>query len=375
MRSVGVEEELLLVDPASGVPVALSGHVLEAADRSDGPGSGDGWEQGHNFERELAKEQVEFATKPVTDLGELAREIGRWRTEAARHAEGVGAVVAALGTSPLPVEPSLNTGRRYQWVAEQFGLTAQEQLTCGCHIHVSVESDEEGVAVLDRIRPWLAVLTALSANSPFWQGQDTGYGSYRSRVWNRLPSAGPVDLFGSPKGYHDQVRAMVDSGVLRDEGMIWFDARLSAAYPTVEIRVADVCLDASTPVLLAALVRGLVETAARAWRAGEPPAPVSTSLLRLASWQAGRSGLEGSLLHPETMREASPEEVVDALHRHVRDAVRDHGDDDLVRDGLAALLRDGNGARVQRELMRTRGDLAAVVTRCTEITTASAVTA
>ncbi|MFJ9343245.1 glutamate--cysteine ligase [Streptomyces sp. NPDC101733] len=375
MRSVGVEEELLLVDAASGVPLALSGHVLEAADRSDGHGPRDGWDQGHNFERELAKEQVEFATKPVTDMGELAREIGRWRSEAARHAESVGAVVAALGTSPLPVEPSLNTGRRYQWVAEQFGLTAQEQLTCGCHIHVSVESDEEGVAVLDRIRPWLAVLTALSANSPFWQGQDTGYGSYRSRVWNRLPSAGPVDLFGSAEGYHRQVRAMVDSGVLRDEGMIWSDARLSAAYPTVEVRVADVCLDASTPVLLAALVRGLVETAARDWREGRPPAPVSTSLLRLASWQAGRSGLEGSLLHPATMREASPEEAVDALHHHVRDALRDHGDDTLVREGLDALLRDGNGARVQRELLRTGGDLAGVVTRCAEITVRSAATA
>ncbi|MFD5888072.1 glutamate--cysteine ligase [Streptomyces sp. NPDC060334] len=374
MRSVGVEEELLLVDATSGVPLALSGHVLEAADRSAGQRPKDDWEQGHTFERELAKEQVEFATKPVTDMGDLAREIGRWRREAARHAEGVGAVVAALGTSPLPVEPSLNTGRRYQWVAEQFGLTAQEQLTCGCHIHVSVESDEEGVAVLDRMRPWLAVLTALSANSPFWQGQDTGYGSYRSRVWNRLPSAGPVDLFGSADGYRRQVRAMVDSGVLHDEGMIWFDARLSAAYPTVEVRAADVCLDGSTPVLLAALVRGLVETAARSWRAGEPPAPVSTSLLRLAAWQAGRSGLEGFLLHPETMRQTSPEEAVDALYRHVREALLDHGDDALVSEGLEVLLREGNGARVQRELLRAGGDLAAVVTRCAEITVETAAT-
>ncbi|MEV7417213.1 glutamate--cysteine ligase [Streptomyces sp. NPDC089919] len=373
MRSVGVEEELLLVDADSGVPLALSGHVLEAADRCDGPAKG--WEKGHTFERELAKEQVEFATKPVTDMAELAREIGRWRQEAARHAEGVGAVVAALATSPLPVEPSLNTGRRYRWVADQFGLTAQEQLTCGCHVHVSVESDEEGVAVLDRIRPWLPVLTALSANSPFWQGRDTGYGSYRSRVWNRLPAAGPVDLFGSAERYHQQVEAMVGSGVLLDEGMVWFDARLSAAYPTVEIRVADVCLDASTPVLLAALVRALVETAAREWRAGRPPAPVSTSMLRLAAWQAGRSGLEGSLLHPETMRETSPEDAVQALYLHVHEALRDHGDDALVREGISSLMHDGNGARVQRELLRAGGELAAVVTRCAELTTRSAAAA
>ncbi|MFD6185051.1 glutamate--cysteine ligase [Streptomyces goshikiensis] len=368
MRSVGVEEELLLVDPDSGDPLAVSGAVLAAARRSTWlqPGVRGGEHQ--EFEKELQKEQLEFATKPVTEMGELQDEIRRCRGEAARYAKAGGAVVAALATSPLPVRPSLNVGRRYEWLAQQFGLTAQEQLTCGCHVHVSVESDEEGVAVLDRIRPWLSVMTAMSANSPFWQGEDSGYGSYRSRVWNRWPSAGPSDVFGSADRYHEQVAAMTATGVLRDEGMIYFDARLSAAYPTVEIRVADVCLDASTPVLLAALIRGLVETAARAWRAGEPPARISTSLLRLASWRAGRSGLDGPLLHPETMQETAAPHVIEALYQHVRDALVDHGDDDRVREGTARLQEHGNGARVQRQLFRTEGSLARVVTRCAQLT-------
>ncbi|MFF0437434.1 glutamate--cysteine ligase [Streptomyces sp. NPDC004327] len=257
MRSVGVEEELLLVDADSGAPLAVSG-VLAAAERSAWQHLGSSGRREHELEKELQKEQSEFATKPVTETGELQEELVRIRREAARHAASAGAVVAAVATSPLPVKPSLNVGRRYRWLGEQYGLTAQEQLTCGCH-------DEEGVAVLDRIRPWLAVLTAMSANSPFWQGEDSGYGSYRSRVWNRWPSAGPVDVFGSADRYHEQVRAMIDTGALRDEGMIYFDARLSATYPTVEVRVADVCLNATTPVLLAALIRGLAETAARAW--------------------------------------------------------------------------------------------------------------
>ncbi|OKK22938.1 carboxylate--amine ligase [Streptomyces sp. CB00455] len=373
MRSVGVEEELLLVDAASGEPLALSGAVLAAADRWTWGPEGTGEEQDHTFEKELHKEQLEFATKPVTEMGELQGEIVRWRGEAARHAGTVGAVIAALATSPLPVRPSISPGKRYQWLGEQFGLTAQEQLTCGCHIHVSVESDEEGVAVLDRIRPWLAVLTALSANSPFWQGEDSLYGSYRSRVWNRWPSAGPVDLFGSADRYHEQVRAMIGTGVLRDEGMVYFDARLSASYPTVEVRVADVCLDPSTPVLLAALVRGLVETAAREWRDGAPPARIATSLLRLASWRAGRSGLDGPLIHPATMAEVPAEEAVDALYRHVRQALADHGDEELVREGIARLLARGNGARVQRELLRTGGSLPAVVAECARITSGGTV--
>ncbi|WP_030207820.1 glutamate--cysteine ligase [Streptomyces sp. NRRL S-87] len=363
MRSVGLEEELLLADAETGEPLAVSSTVLAAADRAGAVDGGAG-EEGHAFESELQEEQLEFATKPVTQMGELFEEVVRWRAEAARHAATAGAVVAALGTSPLAVRPSRSPGHRYEWVSRQFGMTAQEQLTGGCHVHVSVDSDEEGVAVLDRIRPWLAVLTALSANSPFWQGEDTRYASYRSRVWNRLPAAGPVDLFGSADRYHAEVRAMVESGVLRDRGMIWFDARLSATYPTVEIRAADVCLDASSSVLLAALVRGLVETAAGEWRAGRPPSRVSTGLLRLASWQAGRSGLDGPLLHPDTFRSTEPEGAVDALYRHVGQALADCGDEEFVRAGIARLLEDGNGARVQRSVLRSEGDLAAVVRHC-----------
>ncbi|MEV4940727.1 glutamate--cysteine ligase [Streptomyces zaomyceticus] len=369
MRSVGVEEEPLLVDARSGAPLAASGAVLAAAERSAWQHLGtSGRREDDEFEKELQKEQLEFATKPVTEMGELQEEIVRIRREASRHAASAGGVVVAVATSPLPVPPSLNAGRRYRWMGEQFGLTAQEQLTCGCHVHVSVASDEEGGAVLDRIRPWLAVLTAMSAKSPFWQGEDSGYGSYRSRVWNRWPAAGPVGIFGSADRYHEQVRAMVDTGALRDEGMIYFGARLSATYPTMEVRVAEVCLDASTPVLLAALVRGLVETAARVWQDGWPPARIGTSLLRLASWRAGRSGLDGPLLHPETMRETSAENVVEALYQHVREALKDHGDDDRVREGIAHLHERGNGARIQRWLRSGGPELASVVTRCAEMT-------
>ncbi|MEO3977802.1 glutamate--cysteine ligase [Streptomyces sp. CAU 1734] len=357
MRSVGVEEELLLVDAVSGEPRALATAVLAAAEREAGG-------QEDVFEAELHRQQVEFATRPQTDMGELAAEIDRCRAEASRHAEGLGAAVVALGTSPLSVSPSLGFGERHRWLEEHFGLTTQEQLTCGCHVHVSVESDEEGVGVLDRIRPWLSVLLAMSANSPFWQGQDSGYSSYRSRVWGRWPSAGPVEVFGSAERYHEQVRDMVGTGALLDEGMVYFDARLSAAYPTVEIRVADVCLDSSTTVLIATLARALVETAAAQWKAGLPPSRHRTEVLRLAAWRAARSGLEGRLLHPLTMRPAPAEAVVRALFDHVRDALEDTGDLLAVQEALALLLKTGSGAHIQRELLARTGELPAVVGEC-----------
>ncbi|RST12424.1 YbdK family carboxylate-amine ligase [Streptomyces sp. WAC05374] len=361
MRSVGVEEELLLVDGRSGEPRALSTAVLAAAR--------DPHADEEVFESELQRQQLEFATSPQTVMGDLGEEIRRCRAEAARHAEGLNASVAALATSPLPVSPTIGTGERHQWLKEHFGLTAQEQLTCGCHVHVSVESDEEGVAVLDRIRPWLPVLLAMSGNSPFWQGEDSGYSSYRSRVWGRWPSAGPVEIFGSADRYHEQVADMVASGVLRDEGMVYFDARLSHTYPTVEVRVADVCLDPSTTVLVATLVRGLVETAARQWRDGEPPARHGVALLRLAAWRAARSGLEDQLVHPVTMRPAPAEAVVRALFDHVREALEDSGDVVPAQEALAGLLKTGNGASVQRDLLRRTGDLREVVAECARITT------
>ncbi|MEV7194550.1 glutamate--cysteine ligase [Streptomyces sp. NPDC093510] len=375
MRTVGVEEELLLVDRESGEPRALSSAVLARAARDTTENSGTEKQtedyrepEDEAFEKELQSQQLEFATQPRASMDSLADEIVGWRGEAARHAGDVGAAVAALATSPLPVSPSVNTGSRFQWMEEQFGLTTQEQLTCGCHVHVSVDSDEEGVAVIDRIRPWLPVLVALSANSPFWQGNDSLYSSYRSRVWGRWPMAGPTELFGSAARYEEQVSEMVATGVLRDRGMVYFDARLSHRYPTIEIRVADVCLESSTTVLVAALARGLVETAAREWRAGRAPLAHGIGLLRLAAWRAARSGLDDTLLHPLTMRPVASAEVVQALIDHVRDALEDAGDLDLVRRTTADLLKNGNGARVQRELLHRTGSLRSVVAECVRLT-------
>ena len=138
---------------------------------------------------------------------------------------------------------------------EKYALTAREQLTCGLHVHVSVGSDEEGVAVLDRIRSWLPSLMALSSNSPFWNGQDSGYASYRTQARNRWSSAGPMEAFGSAWAYHALVADISATGVVINPD---FDARLSARHPTVEIRLSDVCLEPRDAVLIAALVRALV---------------------------------------------------------------------------------------------------------------------
>ncbi|MFF4038138.1 glutamate--cysteine ligase [Streptomyces sp. NPDC001816] len=362
MRTVGVEEELLLVDAYSGEPRAVSADILARAAQDD-PGR-------EVFEKELFGQMLEFATRPRSEMADLGAEIVRCRKEAARHAGEIGCAVAALATSPLPVSPSITVDERYQWMADRYGIGTRGQLSCGCHVHVAVESDEEGVAVLDRIRPWLPVLCAVSANSPFWQGRDTGYASYRTRVWGHWPSAGPAELFGSAERYHRLVADMVASGVILDEAMAYFDARLCAHFPTVEVRVADVCLCADTAVLVATLVRALVETAARDWRAGRPPLDHSVSLMRLAAWQAARSGLGQDLLDPATMRPRPAADVVRSFLEHTGDALIESGDAARVERAVAELLSRGNGASEQRALLERTGSLRDVVTECVQRTLA-----
>jgi carboxylate-amine ligase len=310
---------------------------------------------------EMQQQQVEIHTAPRTALADLERDLRAWRTAAGSAAAELGASVVAAGASPLPVTPSPTVDARYAAITERFGLTAREQLTCGCHIHVGVSSDDEAVGVLDRVRPWLPALLALSANSPYWQGVDTGYASFRSQAWGRWPSAGPTDRFGSAQAYHRVVDELMESGVLLDRGMVYFDARLSAKYPTVEFRVADVCLAVEDAVLVAALCRGLVETAAQEWAQGrtEPP-EVPTQLLRLATWRAGHDGVDGTLLDPLTGRPRAAADVLGDLLAHVADALAAAGDLEAVVHQLGVVLERGTGARRQREV-GARGDLASVV--------------
>ena len=357
-RNVGVEEEFLLVEPGTGRPQAVAGTVLRGA----------GQAAGSDLEAELQQQQLETNSQPRQSLDELHRELQRCRAAAAAAAGRAGVQVAALGTSPVPVQPEPMRTSRYERMAEDFGLTAHEQLTCGCHVHVELSSADEGVAVLDRAAPWLAVLLALSANSPFWQGLDSSYASFRYQVWGRWPSSGPTEPFGTAQAYRETIEQMVGTGTLLDPGMVYFNARLSDRYPTIEVRIADVCLRTEDAVLIAALVRALVETEARSWREGEALVRPRTELLRLAAWRASRSGLDADLLNPVTGLPEQARIVVNMLLDHCRDALADVGDVDTVTELLTALLTRGNGAAFQRAAYQRSGRLSDVIGDAVRVT-------
>jgi carboxylate-amine ligase len=355
MRTVGVEEEFLLVDADHSRTSPVATEVLRFASRC-GEAGGHGTGRGA-LVYELQEQQLEAYTSPHVEMSSLERDLRSWRLTAASAARHCGARVVASATSPVPVEPQRVRTPRYDELAARFGALARDQLTCGCHVHVSVTSIEEAVGVLDRIRVWLPTLLALSANSPFWQGRNTGYASFRSQALGRLPATGPTEVFGSATGYRALVDAMLDSEVIADEGMIYFDARCSHQHPTVEIRVADVCLDVRDAVLLAALCRALVQTAAEEWAEGGPPPPVAAAMVGLATWQAARWGTTDRLLDPLTSRPRSASDVIALLVDHVRPALRRYGDEALVTERIERILGRGTGATRQREIFERTGRL------------------
>lgn len=354
-RRVGIEEELLLVDASTFRPVPMADAIVGATAARVCTASGT------LLEREVKGEQVEVVSRPVFTFEQIVQAVIEGRRAADAAAREVGARAVALATAPVLCETHLVSDARYERMSAQFGLTMAEQLTCGFHVHVSVESRHEGVAILDRIRPWLPVLLALSANSPFWRGVDSDFASYRYQAWGRWPSAGPFDPFGSAAAYDQIVEQMVATGVAMDPGMIYFDARLSHHVPTVEIRIADVCLAPEDAAVLAVLVRALVEAAARDWAAGMPFDDTPTTLLRLGSWLASRGGVRGELLHPVTLTPCPARDAVTALLDHVEQHFVSPAEAARVHAGVREILRRGTGADFQRCSMIAAGSPEGVV--------------
>ncbi|MDR5698964.1 carboxylate-amine ligase [Agromyces aerolatus] len=352
-RTFGVEEELLFVDRQTGAPVPVAPEVLALAER-------DGVARDAAV-AEMHEEMLELVSRPHASLRALGADVRRARRMADRWAGRVGARAVALGTSPFPSNPHPSPGPRYRAIVERYGATSLRCMTCGLHVHVSVGSPEEGVAILDRIRIWLPVIRALAANSPFHDGIDTGYASYRFLQWSQWPSSGPSEVFGSLDAYQVSIDALMRTGALLDEGMLYPDVRLSRLFPTIEVRVADVPLLASATVTIAGLIRGLVATAAASAARGEPAPALGADALRLASWTASLEGLDGQLVHPVRGEPAPAAEVVGALLAEAAPGLLEHGDLEVVTAGVQQILRDGNGAAIQRRAAEASGSLLGAV--------------
>ena len=345
--TLGVEEEFLLVDPATGAPLARNKAVAERAA-----------EQGVELQLELTSCQVETATDVVSDTDDLREQLVRLRRTAANAAERTRAQLLAVALPPtLPREFPVTDTPRYRDIGERFGMIAHEQGICGCHVHVAVPDRDAAIAVSNRLRPWLPMLLALTANSAIYRNTDTGHASWRSVLWARWPSAGPPPHFDSAGEYDAAVQMLCGADVIRDDGMVYWDVRPSANFPTVEVRVADVPATVAETVLFAALVRGCVTTALDDERSGEPELPLAYYALKGAYWKAARDGLDGDGVDLESHASAPALTLLAGLVERVRPALEAAGDYELVTTGLARVAELGNGAMRARQAWARRHDV------------------
>ncbi|GIF09046.1 carboxylate-amine ligase [Actinoplanes siamensis] len=342
--TVGAEEEFLLLDPGSGgnAPVAervLAGLAEPLRRRS---------------RREFRPSMVEMVSDVCTETAELAEQLRAGRRAVAAAALTAGAALVPVGATPLAERfPEPADDARFRAIAAHYGPIARDPSVCGCHVHVGVPGEELAVEVCTRLRGMLPVIQALAANSPVCCGADTGFASWRSAQLERWPSLGPWPHLRSVADYRRTVASLIFSGAMMDATMVLWWARPSAAFPTVEIRVADVLPEAGDTALIAALVRGLVDTVARDAVAGRPAPELPDVLVRAAHWNAARSGMDGQLLDPGTGTARPAWDVLGDLLDRITPALRRHDDLDLVTAGLDRMRRDGTGATRQRRMLES----------------------
>ncbi|MFJ8211976.1 glutamate--cysteine ligase [Streptomyces sp. NPDC096033] len=349
LPTLGVEEEYLLLASDSAMPAPRVEQVRGAA-------ALEAITSAAEVQTELLQAQVEVATPVCRALAEVGGHLLRLRHAMALGAESSGCRLALCGAAPVrdsvpvPVTPT----KRYLGLQAYAPRLVDEQLINGMHVHVGVPDRAAGVEVLNRIRDWLPVLVAMAANSPLWEGRDTGFASWRTLVFGRWPVTGPPPFFDGVADYESRVTRLLGSGVIADRGQVYWQARLSEKYPTVEIRCPDLQLRADDAVMLAGIARALVATALTETRHAVPAAAGTQELLQAATWQAARHGLNGPLVDPRG-RSRGAQEVVGMLMEHIADALADGGDARAVSSLVDRLFREGTGAERQRAAMSGGG--------------------
>lgn len=339
--SIGVEEEFLLLDPATRHLRQDSDQLLRRARDA----------VGDEVQPEFHLSQLETATPVCHSLSQLRHELVRLRREVVSAAEQAGFRIGAAGTHPFShwSDDAIRPDERYLGLEEQYQQLAREKVVCGCHVHVGVGDPDAMVVAMNEARLWLGPLLALSANSPFWLGRDTGYASYRAEIAGRSPLAGVPPAFDSRARYNDLVEVLLAAGNLDGAERIHWDVRPSPRYPTLEFRASDVCASVDEAVMIAGLAWGVTRASLDRAQRGQAAARPPRELLRLAMWQAARYGLDGELVDVVARRSVPALELIRALLDLVRPVLEDTGEWDEVAELVDQTVRRGTGAARQRQ--------------------------
>lgn len=283
----GIEEEYHLVDVASRDLAAAPAALMEA------------WEAalGSQVSPEFLRTQIEVATRPCTTFAQARDEIAHLRATIAGLAAQHGLAPLAAGTHPFAKSAALPTTNRtrYQALAADLAGVARRLAICGMHVHVGIEDRELRIEIMNQMRYFVPHLLVLSTSSPFWEGEDTGLKSYRLAVIKELPRTGLPGRLASWDEYSHVVDVLVKANVVEDASKIWWDLRPSSRFPTLELRITDVCTRAADGLAIAALYVCICRMLYRLRRANLSWRGYPVFLLEENRWRAQRYGITGSL--------------------------------------------------------------------------------
>ena len=351
--TMGVEEEFLLVDPSTRITVPRAPEVLKLAAES----------LDERVAHELYASQIECHTRPVRGAEELRADLVKGRQVLAEATARSGCLLVASASAVLTSKPfTITEGSRYEQIAKRYpaAVAGVDSESSGCHVHVGDLDTGEAVTLAGHLRPWLPVLQALATNSPFAAGAFRGCESWRHYEQQAWPTVGPTPPIAA--GVYDSLAEdLVVSGVLLDRAMIYWYARPSEHQPTLEIRVADVNVDADVAVLVAMLIRALAMVLLADARAGEPCPAAGDTEVREAHRQAAALGLAGLWIHPHTGVAMPFSSGLQALVERSMPALNALGEARLAEELLRRVMSGGTGARKQRAVYRRRGSLVDVV--------------
>jgi carboxylate-amine ligase len=342
----GVEEEFLLADTRSRCTVARAAEVIEAAAKI----------MPNRVAPEFCATQLETRSEPTSVAQALRADLAEIRRVVSEAGARSGCLLVACPTAVLADQPLLITDDdRYHRIADHIAnvLDTCDSEICGCHIHLGSLARDEALALSAHLRPWLPVIHALAANSPFAGGRDHGCASWRSVLYGRWPTVGPAPVVDKD-GYEQLTAHMIASGAIADRKMIYWYARPSEHLPTLEIRVADVNADLDVTVLLAVLLRALATDLLADVRDEAAYPLISDEQLREGHDQAILYGLRGTAFDPAAGVRRPMTELLTAMLERSRGALEAAGDISIATRMLARIGACGTGADRQRAVYRRR---------------------
>jgi len=351
--TIGIEEEFQVIDPRTR---ELRSHLAEI------------FEQGKailkdRLKPELHQPVVEIGTEICPDIRAARRDVAATRAYLARLARDNGLRIAAAGTHPFSHWATVEiTGGnpRYERLIEELQMVARANLIFGLHVHIGVEDREAQIRIMNQARYFLPHVLALAVNSPFWLGRDTGWMSYRSKVFDKFPRTNIPDFFASWGDFQEFVSLLVKTRCIIDGRQIWWDVRPHVLYPTLEYRICDIPMRLDETIAIAALFQAIT---AKLWKLGSGNLtfrPYRRALIMENKWRAARWGLGGRLVDFGKEEEVEVKSLVGELLEFVDDVVDELGSRHEIAY-VNRILEHGTGADRQLRVYRETQDLKAVM--------------